>query len=92
MRSILILYCTPIEFGDRLEEGSSKALMVNNADWLMDLNYIEFIRDIGVHFSGSLFIRHSAIKCPTCRLSAVGSTYGEGLKLPGVQLHDYAEL
>jgi tyrosyl-tRNA synthetase len=40
-----------IEFGDTLEEGSSKALMVNNADWLMDLNYIEFIRDIGVHFS-----------------------------------------
>ena len=28
-----------------------KALMVNNADWLMDLNYIEFIRDIGAHFS-----------------------------------------
>ncbi len=41
-----------IEFG---EEGDTKdhakALMVNNADWLMDLNYIEFIRDIGVHFS-----------------------------------------
>ena len=32
-----------------LSEG--KALMVNNADWLTDLNYIEFIRDIGVHFS-----------------------------------------
>ena len=28
-----------------------KALMVNNADWLRDLNYIEFLRDIGVHFS-----------------------------------------
>ena len=26
-------------------------MMVNNADWLEDLNYIEFIRDIGVHFS-----------------------------------------
>ena len=26
-------------------------MMVNNADWLTDLNYIEFIRDIGVHFS-----------------------------------------
>ena len=26
-------------------------MMVNNADWLADLNYIEFIRDIGVHFS-----------------------------------------
>ena len=34
-----------IDFSDR------KALMVNNADWLMDLNYIEFIRDIGAHFS-----------------------------------------
>ena len=43
-----------IEFGDSQEDGnqgSSKALMVNNADWLRDLNDIEFIRDIGVHFS-----------------------------------------
>jgi len=40
--------------GDGADPGRaehSKALMVNNADWLMDLNYIEFIRDIGVHFS-----------------------------------------
>lgn len=28
-----------------------KAIMINNADWLLDLNYVEFIRDIGVHFS-----------------------------------------
>ena len=28
-----------------------KALMVNNADWLMDLNYVEVLRDIGPHFS-----------------------------------------
>lgn len=28
-----------------------KALMLNNADWLLNLNYIEFLRDIGVHFS-----------------------------------------
>ena len=34
-----------IEFGD------GKAMMVNNADWLRDLNYIEFIRDIGACFS-----------------------------------------
>ena len=32
-------------------EGENGALMVNNADWLMNLNYIEFLRDIGVHFS-----------------------------------------
>ena len=29
----------------------NKAIMVNNADWLLDLNYIEFLRDIGAHFS-----------------------------------------
>lgn len=28
-----------------------KAIMVNNADWLLDLNYINFLREIGVHFS-----------------------------------------
>ncbi len=36
-----------IHFGD----GPSDALMVNNADWLMKLNYIDFLRDIGVHFN-----------------------------------------
>lgn len=30
---------------------NGKAMMANNADWLLDLNYVEFIRDIGVHFS-----------------------------------------
>ena len=34
-----------IDFSD------DKAIMVNNADWLLDLNYVEFIRDIGAHFS-----------------------------------------
>lgn len=34
-----------IDFSD------GKALMVNNADWLVDLRYIEFLRDIGRHFS-----------------------------------------
>lgn len=31
--------------------GDNAAQMVNNADWLLDLNYIDFLRDIGVHFS-----------------------------------------
>lgn len=34
-----------------IDFSEGKALMVNNADWLMDLNYIEFIRDIGSQFS-----------------------------------------
>ncbi len=34
-----------------LDFGEGKAQMINNADWLLKLNYIEFLRDIGVHFS-----------------------------------------
>ena len=34
-----------IDFSD------GKALMVNNADWLLDLNYVELLRDVGPHFS-----------------------------------------
>lgn len=34
-----------------IDFSEGKAIMVNNADWLMNLNYIEFLRDIGVHFS-----------------------------------------
>ncbi|MDE6924981.1 MAG: tyrosine--tRNA ligase [Acetatifactor sp.] len=37
--------------GAQAGEKHSTAIMVNNADWLRDLNYIEFIRDIGAHFS-----------------------------------------
>lgn len=32
-------------------EGDNGAMIVNNADWLLDLNYIEFLRDVGVYFS-----------------------------------------
>ena len=34
-----------IDFSD------DKALLVNNADWLLNLNYVDFLRDIGTHFS-----------------------------------------
>lgn len=34
-----------------IDFSEDKALLVNNADWLLDLNYLEFIRDIGPHFS-----------------------------------------
>ena len=39
-----------------------KALMVNNADWLLDLNYIEFIRDIGACFSVNNMLRAECYK------------------------------
>ena len=34
-----------------IEFGEDKAIIVNNADWLRELNYVDFIRDVGVHFS-----------------------------------------
>lgn len=34
-----------------IDFSEGKALMVNNADWLLDLNYVKFLRDIGPHFS-----------------------------------------
>ena len=45
-----------IDFSD------GKALMVNNADWLLDLNYVEFIRDIGPHFSVNNMLRAECYK------------------------------
>lgn len=45
-----------IDFSD------DKALMLNNADWLLKLNYVDFLRDIGVHFSVNNMLRAESIK------------------------------
>lgn len=34
-----------------IDFGEGKAIMVNNADWLLDLNYVEMLREVGPHFS-----------------------------------------
>ena len=46
-------------------DGKNGAIIVNNADWLLNLNYVEFIRDIGVHFSVNEMLR---AKCFETRL------------------------
>ena len=45
-----------------IEFGEDKAIMVNNADWLLNLNYVEFIRDIGPHFSVNNMLRAECYK------------------------------
>ena len=45
-----------IDFSD------DKALLVNNADWLMDLNYIEMLREIGPHFTVNIMLRAECYK------------------------------
>ena len=45
-----------------IEFGEGKARMVNNADWLLNLNYIDFIRDVGACFSVNNMLRAECFK------------------------------
>ncbi len=43
--------CFKKQMSRLIDFSNNNAIMVNNADWLTNLNYIEFLRDVGVHFS-----------------------------------------
>lgn len=43
--------CFKKQFSRLIDFENDKAIMANNADWLLDLNYVDFLREIGVHFS-----------------------------------------
>ncbi|MGK6314904.1 tyrosine--tRNA ligase [Neorhizobium sp. DT-125] len=43
-------------------DGSNPAIMVNNADWLMELKYVEFLRDVGRHFSVNRMLSFDSVK------------------------------
>ena len=47
-----------LKFGD----GPSDAIMANNADWLNRLNYIDFLRDVGRHFSVNRMLAFDSVK------------------------------
>ena len=64
---------TPEIINHNVECFKRQALVVNNADWLMDLNYIKFLREIGVHFSVN---RMLAAECYKQRLER-GLTFFE---------------
>ena len=55
-----------IEFGGTKPDGRpaepGKAILANNADWLLKLNYVDFIRDIGRHFSVNNMLRAECFK------------------------------
>ncbi|OLS03025.1 tyrosine--tRNA ligase [Tissierella creatinophila] len=54
------------KFKDQLSNfidfGEGKAIIVNNADWLLDLNFLEFMRDIGVHFNVNRMLNFDCYK------------------------------
>ncbi len=43
--------CFKSQMSTLVDFSQGKALMVNNGDWLLNLNYVDFLRDIGAHFS-----------------------------------------
>ncbi|MFP6742068.1 MAG: tyrosine--tRNA ligase [Alphaproteobacteria bacterium] len=58
MAGIKAAFSNFLEFGD----GPTDAVMVNNADWLDDLNYMEFLRDYGRHFSVNRMLSQDSVK------------------------------
>ena len=51
-------FASYLRFGD----GPGDALMVNNADWLMTINYVNFLRDVGRHFSVNRMLSFDSVK------------------------------
>jgi tyrosyl-tRNA synthetase len=51
-------FASYLTFGD----GPGRAMMVNNADWLMGINYVEFLRDVGRHFSVNRMLSFDSVK------------------------------
>lgn len=43
--------CFKTQMKNFVDFSDGKAMMVNNADWLLELNYVDFLRDVGMHFS-----------------------------------------
>ena len=46
----------------RFGGGDTDALMVDNAEWLLDLNYVDFLREVGVHFSVNRMLSAESVK------------------------------
>ena len=54
--------CFKEQMSKFIDFSEGKALMVNNADWLLDLNYVEFLREVGPHFSVNNMLRAECYK------------------------------
>ena len=79
--------CFQKQMSKLVDFSDGKALMVNNADWLLNLNYIEFLREVGVHFSVN---RMLAAECYKQRLER-GLSFFE-LNYMIMQSYDFLDL
>jgi tyrosyl-tRNA synthetase len=69
--------------------GPTDALMVNNADWLLSINYVEFLRDVGRHFSVNRMLAFDSVKL---RLDREQSLSFLEFNYMILQAYDFAEL
>lgn len=76
-----------VQFQKLIDFSEGKAIMDNNANWLLDLNYVDFLREIGVHFSVN---RMLAAECYKSRLEK-GLTFIE-FNYMLMQSYDFLEL
>ncbi len=53
---------TVVDFSEQTDGSKGQAVMLNNADWLTNLNYIDFLRDIGRHFSVNRMLTFESYK------------------------------
>ncbi|MGP0089841.1 MAG: tyrosine--tRNA ligase [Xanthobacteraceae bacterium] len=74
-----------LRFGD----GPDDALMANNADWLNGLNYINFLRDVGRHFSVNRMLAFDSVKLRLDRQQELSFLEFNYMKL---QAYDFVEL
>ena len=58
LKSIRAIFSKFLKFGD----GATDAIMANNADWLNALNYIDFLREVGRHFSINRMLTFNSVK------------------------------
>ncbi len=72
-----------------IDFGEGKALMVNNADWLLNLNYIEFLRNVGRHFSVN---RMLSAECFKSRMAAESGLSFLEFNYMLMQSYDFLEL
>lgn len=71
-----------------IDFSEERALMVDNADWLLELNYVSFLRDIGVHFSVNRMLTAESVKS---RLEGKGLSFIE-FNYMLMQAYDFLKL
>ncbi|WCK01090.1 tyrosine--tRNA ligase [Agrobacterium tumefaciens] len=71
------------------DRANNPALMINNADWLRGLNYLEFLRDVGRHFSVNRMLSFDSVKT---RLDREQSLSFLEFNYMILQAYDYVEL